>query len=1407
MLTLPNICRLKGIFLIGNFLITLFISLFILLFGSTLSFAASVTYNATPALNIPDNGCPTYSTITLPVTDNFILSDVNIGVNINHTYQSDVRIRLTSPQGSTIFLSDGSGNGSDNFDIMFDDAAASSITALNATHNTSTPYYENLFRPTNALSAFNGQNAQGNWIVGVCDKASADIGSVSRVQLVLTGSDPYPSDAGVAVCRSAANQSFMPIQHQVSWTHNEPIGTLNPTIWSTKVASAQALLPAAGLTYVQAEAFATDYVVKQAATANAQAAWAASDYLTYTFTTSGSVESSDFFDVLSYGLYSIRTFGQRITVLVSESATFATATEILSNHLVSPPTVAGHIQINIPVQKRIYVKPSTTYYVRVLFHNLPDSVAGAHWDDFAIGFANCADYGDLDASYGAARHKMPPNDGLRLGAQAPDAEDGTLPALNASGDDTNGTDDEDGITLPIFTQGQAATITAAVAGAGGYLQGWMDWNGNGVFDAAEQVATNLQDNGAGDTNSAAGTITFNVNVPANATTTPTYARFRWSSTTGLNSTVVANNGEIEDYRLTITASSCTPLLASDAYSDEFVQWMHNANTPVGAPANNLKAYIRQPIYAASASDEGFNNLTAAVPNTESHIQTTSIPAAWDTSRYISYSFTTSAFLGSATLYGIGLGVHGDARPTYDKRSGAYRLKVLVDTDPNFGSPTNLINGIRIDDTQPNLDASVSWPAQDLGSSRYYFNHYQATQAELLAPNTTYYVRVYPYSATRSGYDVAYGSNDIIYDDFTLKLKSCAYDLGDAPASYGSPNHLVTSTTYLGANAPDGQDAFAGALNGMNDDTTGIDDEDGIILPTFIQGQVATITATVAGAGGYLQGWMDWNGDGDFADSGEQVATNIQDNLVGDSNNTAGTIAFNVTVPANAVTTLTYARFRWSSTLGLNSTAAASNGEVEDYAITIATPVIVNCPPEAAGSGSGYASSGTGLYKNNIFWLDWSCGGVTQFNPGTIVNKSWILTNGLQITANLSNITATLAPYNTGDWGGDLLDDLYGGLNPIGLSNKVFGEDPTYDISFSASLNGVSLPTDVVIANAEDTGEMGEPMVVTTDGSPFQPIETTGNAIVQFSNGARTVTTDSPGISSGDTLLLLTENMTKLNVNMSAGGVQALAYGFFVPFDFGDAPSGYPLTDGHYLNPSASSGSQPTNQTQYTSLTMATLTFGEQFYLGSLMTDAENTSQVSMAANGDDNMGTDDEDGINLPTLTRGQTATINATVNGAGGYLQGWMDWNGDGDFADSGEQVATNLQDNGAGDTNNAVGTIAFTVNVPATAVTTPTYARFRWSSTSGLNSTAAASDGEVEDYAMTISPSGPPAPPPNITIGSSRMCGAIGSDKGSNIVNECPNGKVVVGVRHTDRAVGAPNSADGMTVDIDLLCASVNT
>ncbi len=427
----------------------------------------------------------------------------------------------------------------------------------------------------------------------------------------------------------------------------------------------------------------------------------------------------------------------------------------------------------------------------------------------------------------------------------------------------------------------------------------------------------------------------------------------------------------------------------------------------------------------------------------------------------------------------------------------------------------------------------------------------------------------------------------------------------------------------------------------------------------------------------------------------------------------------------------------------------SGDEFASSSLTVQAPNPVSCP---AGSASdGFATGGSGAYRDEIYWLDWSCGGTTRFDPGDEVTKSWDAGKGLVITATLDNITAPIRPYDTGDWGGDTLDDLYSGINPIGLANATAGTDPQFDVSFAATLNGVPIDADIVVADAEDSSAAEEWLEWTSDGAGFQPIEATGVLEAAFSGGARTLRIEEPGNIGGGTLLALTEAVSTISVDMGAGGISATGFGVFLPFDHADA-DGFAAMSGHYLSVSASGGSQPSSATDVNALTLATLSHGGSLHLGSVRPDIEAADQPTSGADGDDTAGTDDEDGVTFPLLVRGRDTAIEVDVSQASasqGYLQGWFDWNGDGDFSDAGEQVASDLQSASAG-----ASTISVPVTVPGAATTTPTFARFRWSTTQGLDASTAAPDGEVEDYQVQV------LAPPALDFDADDSAGTTGAD-----------------------------------------------
>jgi VCBS repeat-containing protein len=172
------------------------------------------------------------------------------------------------------------------------------------------------------------------------------------------------------------------------------------------------------------------------------------------------------------------------------------------------------------------------------------------------------DFGDAGGGLNAqtlisdngARHAGYPIDvpALSLGLRVDYENDGFI-SPNADGDDLSGVldpssvviDDEDGFnpSLSIFNaQSPAAVVSVMVTGIG-YLDAWIDWNGNGNFDLNEVVISSQP--------VVSGANVFSIPTPSSAVPGSQLARFRLSSTGGLSATGMAVGGEVEDYRITI----------------------------------------------------------------------------------------------------------------------------------------------------------------------------------------------------------------------------------------------------------------------------------------------------------------------------------------------------------------------------------------------------------------------------------------------------------------------------------------------------------------------------------------------------------------------------------------------------------------------------------------------------------------------------------------------------------------------------------------------------------------------------------------------------------------------------------------------------------------------------------------
>lgn len=142
---------------------------------------------------IPDFEGMTYTPGILMVPVNvpnpFTTSDLDVHVNIHHTFDEDLILSLLSPQGTEVVLSEQNGGMGDHYlDTIFDDEAVVSIRE-------SLPPYTGRLRPQEALQQFVQQPASGEWQFKVQDLAQSDVGELLNMALVFeeVRCEPYQS--------------------------------------------------------------------------------------------------------------------------------------------------------------------------------------------------------------------------------------------------------------------------------------------------------------------------------------------------------------------------------------------------------------------------------------------------------------------------------------------------------------------------------------------------------------------------------------------------------------------------------------------------------------------------------------------------------------------------------------------------------------------------------------------------------------------------------------------------------------------------------------------------------------------------------------------------------------------------------------------------------------------------------------------------------------------------------------------------------------------------------------------------------------------------------------------------------------------------------------------------------------
>lgn len=120
--------------------------------------------------------------------------------------------------------------------------------------------------------------------------------------------------------------------------------------------------------------------------------------------------------------------------------------------------------------------------------------------------------------------------------------------------------------------------------------------------------------------------------------------------------------------------------------------------------------------------------------------------------------------------------------------------------------------------------------------------------------------------------------------------------------------------------------------------------------------------------GKLSAWIDWNRDGDFADTIDGVSEQIAQDIV--DSNQDNLIEFTVKPPVTGLSEgQTIARFRFSQDANLQPIGLASDGEVEDYKVELLGKIDYGDAPQAYGDASHIITTPSVLYLGNAPDLD------------------------------------------------------------------------------------------------------------------------------------------------------------------------------------------------------------------------------------------------------------------------------------------------------------------------------------------------------------------------------------------------------------------------------------------------------
>ncbi|MFK7923858.1 MAG: SdrD B-like domain-containing protein [Bacteroidia bacterium] len=289
--------------------------------------------------------------------------------------------------------------------------------------------------------------------------------------------------------------------------------------------------------------------------------------------------------------------------------------QVVLNRTLAPLDIADLTTTNadVPSGGTIALSGPNVYQSIPLTNNISDA-------DFAFVVNVDFDFGDLpdpyrttnDANPLAAYHQIPSVTTLYLGSTVDSETDGQRSG-DAYGDDSAGSDDEDGVTfinefgwsVGSTDIGNGGIVDVIVTGSG-WLAAWMDFNQDGDFgDVGEMMISQAVNTG---------TVRYNFDIPNGTTLTGEYfSRFRLFESEPIvplaSSAGYANNGEVEDYVISLQPLPVEVLEFKGEWQDKNARLYWTAAPNEAAIEYQLERSLNQQDFkrihsvAATAGDE------------------------------------------------------------------------------------------------------------------------------------------------------------------------------------------------------------------------------------------------------------------------------------------------------------------------------------------------------------------------------------------------------------------------------------------------------------------------------------------------------------------------------------------------------------------------------------------------------------------------------------------------------------------------------------------------------------------------------------------------------------------------------------------------------------------------------------